>query len=130
MKDHSLFEINYKQLLQELQFSDQQFTDMCIMFGTDYNKNIYRIGCEKAYKLIEKYKNIETIENNGFNVTILNYKKTRELFTLNKLNYIQTFDFTWNEPNWEFLKEFLKFKNVNINILKILWMKKLTIENL
>ena len=49
------------------------------MCGTDYNKNIFRIGVEKSYKFISNYHNIENVP---LDVSILNHVKVRKLFTV------------------------------------------------
>lgn len=73
--------INYNKMLENLKISSDTFLDLCIMCGTDYNKNIYKIGPEKAYKYLQKYENIENIESNTkLDIKILNHKRGRELF--------------------------------------------------
>ena len=47
------------------------------MCGTDYNKNIFRVGPSKALKLIQTHKSIDKVE---MDVSILNHKRVRELF--------------------------------------------------
>jgi len=62
-------EYNLKNILNDLQLSQDQFIDMCILCGCDYlfdhveNKHIKigNIGPINAYKLIQTDKNIETI---------------------------------------------------------------------
>lgn len=48
-------------ILRNLRISYKSFIDLCIMGKCDYNTNIPNIALKKAYKLIKKYKNIETI---------------------------------------------------------------------
>jgi 5'-3' exonuclease len=57
------------------------------MCGTDYNTNIFKIGPDKSYKLLQQYGSIEGIAEANPNICIdvLNYEKTRSLFT-NKLD--------------------------------------------
>jgi hypothetical protein len=52
------------------------------MCGTDYNRNIPKIGPEKAYRLLQKYESLENIEIccKHLDISILNYKRVRELF--------------------------------------------------
>lgn len=77
----TVMEIRFDHILESIDFTLQQFKDLCILCGTDYNKNIYRIGHEKAFKLLKKYNTIEGItENTKHDTSILNYKRTRELF--------------------------------------------------
>lgn len=74
--------INYDQVLEQLNISKEQFLDLCIMFGCDYNKNIPKVGPETSFKYIKTYGSLDEIENKlRIDTTILNYKRTRELFT-------------------------------------------------
>lgn len=50
--------VDYKKILEELKLTCDSFLDFCIMCGTDYNKNIFKVGPEKAYSLILKYGSI------------------------------------------------------------------------
>ena len=74
-------EISFENLLKKLKLSNDQFIDLCIMCGCDYNKNIPKIGPITSYNLILQYKSIEGVETNTeLNTDILNYKRSRELF--------------------------------------------------
>jgi len=74
----TVIEVRVANILKALELTQEQFTDFCIMCGTDYNNNIYKVGPEKAYKLIKEYENIDDII--GYDTDILNYKRGRELF--------------------------------------------------
>lgn len=97
-------EVCIDELLQSINLTMEQFRDFCIMCGTDYNNNIYRIGVEKSYKLIQKHVDIETIEQNEtkLDTSILKYKLVREMFA------------TPNEPPPEIMEkgciDFCKFE--------------------
>lgn len=73
--------IKYQDILDGLNFTHSQWQDFCIMCGTDYNKNIFRIGPQKAYKLIQENNTIENIANIGLDISILNHLRGRELFS-------------------------------------------------
>lgn len=85
-----LFNVNFRQetveslelenILNNLDITYSQLKDWCIMCGTDYNKNIPMVGPKKAYDLIKKHGNLETIEIHGKNIDVLNYPITRNLF--------------------------------------------------
>jgi 5'-3' exonuclease len=83
----TMVEIDFEEILTQLKFTEQQFLDFCIMCGTDYNTNIFKIGPDKSYKLLQQYGSIEGIAEANPNICIdvLNYEKTRSLFT-NKLD--------------------------------------------
>jgi 5'-3' exonuclease len=81
-EEHTCIEIDYEYLLQELGLNREAFLDFCIMCGTDYNPTIPRIGCERAFKLIQEYGSIENIGlyNPTVAIDVLNYKRIREIF--------------------------------------------------
>jgi 5'-3' exonuclease len=91
-------QISKNKVLRTLNLSSESFRDFCIMCGTDYNKNIFRVGVEKAYKFILECK---TIENVPLDTSILNHKKVRSLFEvkfnhdLTELNYCKIPDKTF-----------------------------------
>ncbi len=78
--------IYIKEVLEELEMTQKEFLDFCIMCGTDYNNNIPQYGCAKVFKIINKYRTIDNfIEEEDKKVKpldykILNHKRSRELF--------------------------------------------------
>jgi 5'-3' exonuclease len=76
-------EISYDVLLKELDVNSMQFTDFCIMCGTDYNNNIPNIGCERSMRLIKKHRTIEEIGKiEKHDISILNQDRIREIFDI------------------------------------------------
>ncbi len=57
-------ELHYEKLMTVLGLSHAQFVDLCILMGCDYVPNIKGIGPKKAFELIKKHENIETILEN------------------------------------------------------------------
>jgi len=76
--NQTYIQIDKQKVLDTLNLTSESFRDFCIMCGTDYNKNIFRIGTETSYKLIVKHHRIENIP---LNTDILNHKRGREIFT-------------------------------------------------
>lgn len=112
----------YNDMLTKLKLTQKQFLDLCIMCGTDYNKNIAKVGCETSYKYILQYNDIETVgREKGLDLSILNYKKSRELFT-----EYQQYDFGLKEieyngfPDIEKVKEILSKEKEEPNYYEIL----------
>lgn len=72
-------------ILESCKLSFESFVDLCIMFGCDYNKNIPKIGFNKAYTLIMEYKNIDKLpENYGkikLDKTYLDHEWCRQWFS-------------------------------------------------
>tara|TARA_Y100000389_G_scaffold130734_1_gene128135 strand:+ start:3521 stop:4621 length:1101 start_codon:yes stop_codon:yes gene_type:complete len=70
------------EIREALDFSYEQLLDLCIMCGTDYNTNIFRVGAHKSYKKLQTHGNIEGIEaHDTVDTSILKYKNVRKLFT-------------------------------------------------
>lgn len=99
--------IYLKDILDELDFSHEQFLDFCIMCGTDYNDNIPNYSSNKVFDVISTYKSIEQFEQavktNVFKTKqpidcgILNYTRTREIFkTYGNLEEISLHPSYWN----------------------------------
>jgi len=113
--DGSCMRIKHSDVLEKMDMTKEEFLDFCIMCGTDYNKNIFKVGPIKAQKLIETYKSIEKIaQETSIDVTILNYKRTRQLF----LDYQRT-DINvpyCGCPNFNELQKFVAQKNLRIGV--------------
>lgn len=71
--------LQYDEVLQYMDMSEEQFLDFCVMCGNDYNMNIPQVGSSKSYKYLQTYGCIENIP--GVNTTILNYECSRRMFT-------------------------------------------------
>lgn len=113
--------IDHESILSELEIDKSQFLDICIMCGTDYNKNISKIGSKTAYKYILKYGDIDSFaEQTGTNVSILNHVRVREMFSSfeDEKNLIKSVPYC-GHPNMEKLVQFVDSKGLNINLEKI-----------
>lgn len=113
--DGTCVRIKYTDMLESLDLFSDEFLDLCIMCGTDYNKNIFRVGPEKAYKYIQKYSTIEEIkENTVLDTTILNHVRGRELFR--KYDQMDIKIPYCGSPDFQKLDEFLLNNNIQCNI--------------
>lgn len=74
--------ILHSDILDATGLTRDEFTDFCIMCGTDYNDNIPGIGPAKAYSLIKKYRTLEEISKTTVDTSVLFFKDARRLFTL------------------------------------------------
>jgi 5'-3' exonuclease len=109
-------EIKYNDVIKELDISSPQFLDLCIMCGCDYNKNIFRIGPEKAYKLLKEHGNIDDLHNKGVlkDISVLKHNRSRELFrNYQKSNVSIPY---CGQPDFKKLQEFVFKHNVSINL--------------
>jgi flap endonuclease-1 len=102
--------INYETILEEAGLSREQFVDFCILCGCDYCDTIKGIGPQKAYQLIQKHGNIESVVQN------LDLKKypvpddwdfqsARKLFFEHEVDTNVTFQ--WKKPDKEGMIQFL-----------------------
>ena len=113
--ENTCIEIKVKDILESLEITYETFRDLCIMCGTDYNKNIPRVGPETSFKLLKNYETIDGIsENTVHDVTILNHVRSRELFTAN--SEMKTEVPFCKKPDWENLNRFLFENNCHVNI--------------
>ena len=104
-------EIKNSEIKSVLNFTQEQLLDLCIMCGTDYNPNIFRVGAHTAYKKITAFKSIDGLKNNTtLDIGILNHERVRELFTKFE-NYSAKSIPYCGTPDYEKLLEFiLKYK--------------------
>jgi 5'-3' exonuclease len=113
-KESTCFRINYEKLLKYTEFTKEQFTDFCIMCGSDYNENIPKIGPSKAYKLLKENSTIDNLENKGYDISVLNHKRVRNLFldyekSQVKIPYCGI-------PNFTDVQIFITKKNLAVNV--------------
>tara|TARA_B100000900_G_C20563664_1_gene710047 strand:+ start:454 stop:1509 length:1056 start_codon:yes stop_codon:yes gene_type:complete len=109
-------ELDLEDLLENLELSYEQFRDLCIMCGTDYNKNIPKIGPQKSYQLIKSIGNLDKIDEQTIHDTrILNYHRVRQLFTFPENYFTNTITFC-KPPNFNKVQEFLFVNNCKVHI--------------
>jgi 5'-3' exonuclease len=108
--------INYDEMLEELEISSDTFLDVCIMCGTDYNKNIRGVGPEGAYKLLKLHETIEGVGlNTSHDTTVLKYERGRELFREYSKDEMTSVPFC-GTPDYKRLKDFAFKHNMRIDI--------------
>lgn len=78
-------EFYYDKILAGLDFTREQFIDLCILLGCDYCESIRGIGPKRAIELVAQFKCIEKILDNIDTKKYLvpedwNYAKARQLF--------------------------------------------------
>lgn len=128
-KLNTCLRIDYKKLLTEMNFTESQFLDFCIMCGTDYNLNIPRIGPAKAYSLITEHKSIEDVKTNtNYDTSILKHERVRELFRNYEksecvINYCGI-------PDFNALEQLILSKRIRINVddLRKSFIRQIVIE--
>lgn len=123
--------IEYNDILERLKLTTDEFLDICIMLGCDYNSRIPKIGPEAIYKLIKQHRNIDEIARNNPKIDVSNLKhiRVREMFkdytrAEIKDNYIPY----CGTPDMELLKEFLIRNNIDVDLNK--FQKAITLKNI
>jgi len=110
---------NSKKIQKKLKLSNQQFTDFCILMGTDYNKPLgMDFTADIIYELIYKHKSIENILE--YFKTLEQYKKIHDnliLYPDNKEDIIKKFKTltqqSIEQENIEELINYLKEKTMD-----------------
>ena len=101
-------------ILYDLELNYDEFVDLCILLGNDYNYRPRGFNPDKILKLILKYRNIENIlkkkEILNWNC---NYEKIRKIIKLNSININKINNKNMN-ISIDKIKDFLK-KNSNID---------------
>lgn len=111
--------INQDALLSSLNLNKEQFLDLCIMCGTDYNDNIFRVGSKTAYKHIINHENIEGISSKtDLDISVLKHVRVRQLFTEFEEYDIDSVPYC-GCPNFEELERFIITKKIQVNIEKL-----------
>ena len=111
--------VSHEDILLHLELTKDQFLDLCIMCGTDYNPNIPRVGPHTAYKHLIEHNSIENIgTNTKLNISVLNHVRSRQLFT-----EFQSIEFEnvkyCGQPDFDKLTKFINDNNININLDKL-----------
>ena len=86
------------------------------MCGTDYNKNIPKVGPMTSYSLISKHKSIEEIEKNTkLDISILKHIRSRELFSFSEKYFTKKIRYC-GKANVNNINQFLLTHNCKINM--------------
>ena len=80
IKNNIINEINLKDILYYFKMTYPQFVDFCILCGCDYANTINYVGGITAYNLIQKHKDLESIENNTKYTIPFDIPKIRSIF--------------------------------------------------
>ncbi|KAF0458328.1 Flap endonuclease 1 [Gigaspora margarita] len=105
-------EIHLNKVLEGLQFSMDQFIDLCILLGCDYCESIKGIGPHRAVELIKKYKTLEGIVNNLDTKKYpipedWRYNEARELFRNPEILDPNDIEIKWKDPDVDGVVEYL-----------------------
>ncbi|XP_039251996.2 flap endonuclease 1-like [Styela clava] len=105
-------EFTLEKVLQEMEITQEQFIDLCILLGCDYCGSIRGIGPKRAYDLIKQHKTIEDILGNidKKKYTVPEdwaFAQARSLFIEPDVSPCDDIELKWKEPDEEKLIEFM-----------------------
>ncbi|KAK0051534.1 flap endonuclease 1 [Biomphalaria pfeifferi] len=112
-------EYQLSKILEDLNFNQDEFIDLCILLGCDYCDSIRGIGPKRAIELIKQHRNIEEIIKHldKKKYTVPDdwlFKEARKLFQEPEVTDPEKLELKWTDPDEEGLVEFMvKQKNFN-----------------
>lgn len=122
LKAEGVTEVEYRRVLHELDLSQEQFTDLCILMKCDYTGTIKGIGPKTAYKLVKEHGSIEGIleyiQNNDTRYTAppqaeFDFAKARKMFNEAEVTPASEINIVFRRPNVAALTKFLKARSFN-----------------
>jgi flap endonuclease-1 len=128
LRERTVQYVEHLELCGEIDFTPNQLTDLAILLGNDYNSNIPGVGPVGAVTLLREHGNIEAIlEATGKDGTNLNYIKSRELFSVPDLDYVQQeldilgikLPFVIGNIDRQKLPFFMEMKNIKVELDKV-----------
>jgi len=103
-------------ILNKLELSMDEFVDLCILLGCDFNKRIAGWGPVNAFKLIKEHRSIEKIEEvTGKDISCLNYKGCLANFSrVDSNTLIVKGKYNLEEPDLFNIRDILEANGVSI----------------
>jgi len=112
-------EFHLKTILETMEYTMDEFIDLCILLGCDYCDTIRGVGAKRAKDLMDKHRSIEKIlENLDTKKYVVPeewpFEQARRLFKTPDVTDPETLDLKWNQPDEEGLVKFMcEEKNFN-----------------
>jgi len=105
-------EYHLNQILSDLELSQEEFIDLCILLGCDYCDSIKGIGPKKAINLIRQHKNIDEVikhlDKSKYQIPEdWQYEKSRQLFITPDVTPAEKVELKWSDPDEEGLVKFM-----------------------
>ena len=134
MSDEKIYAIHLPSILEALEYTMDEFRDLCILLSCDYNfrvkgypptdsekerKKPVSIGMKHALSFIDEYRRLEDIEPYIEDITPLVYPRCRELFTpsLNEETFRLIQEKPYNsQPDLDRIHKFLKEHRLTVNV--------------
>jgi len=118
-KKFNIHEYNLKEALEEMDYTMDQFLELCILMGCDYTESIRGIGPKKAFTYLKKYGSIENflpelekIKDGKGNIKFtipkdFLYKEAAELFKKPDVIPAEKCKLEWTEPKKDLLIKYM-----------------------
>lgn len=110
-KKKNIEEYNLPEILQNLQMTQEQFIDLCILLGCDYTSKIKGLGVKKAIKMMQKYGTIEGILPNINPKDRIppdfHYQEARKLFLEPDVVDVTSLNLEWKKVDEDKVLQFL-----------------------
>ena len=105
-------EFHFKKIIYSLEFTHEQFIDLCILMGCDYCDTIKGIGPKRAIDLIKEHKSIdriiEKLDKDKYPLPEnWLFKEARELFLKPDVTDGATLELNWNPPDEEGIVKYM-----------------------
>lgn len=105
-------EFHLDRVLREMNLTQDEFIDLCILLGCDYCDSIRGIGPKRAFDLIKQYRNIDEIlkhlDTKKYHVPEnWPYQQARELFKAPDVMDDDTIELKWTEPDEKALVQYM-----------------------
>eukprot|EP00842_Homolaphlyctis_polyrhiza_P004933 jgi/Hompol1/5440/HPOL_001934-RA len=118
-KKTPIAEFHTSKVLEEMELTNDEFIDLCILLGCDYCDSIKGIGPHRAVQLIKEHRNLENIlsalaKKKHTLPENWPYQEARELFRNPDVLDPESVDLVWEQPDEEGIVNFLvKEKSFN-----------------
>ncbi|GAB6025751.1 Elongation of fatty acids protein 2 [Chamberlinius hualienensis] len=105
-------EFHHERVLSEMNFTEDQFIDLCILLGCDYCDSIRGIGPKRAVELLRQHKDLEgilkSVDKSKYTVPEnWPYEEVRRLFKQPEVMNPDNVELKWSDPNEEELIKYL-----------------------
>lgn len=122
----TLIEFNLSQIKERLELDQEQFVDMCIMFGCDYLRHPIRIDCDDAHSLIKMHGSLLDAlcsnEHEMFNMRNRNVQVIGDNYYQVKDIYMKSSDREYVPDNLRDIKMHrINFENLTIFLKRLKW---------
>lgn len=123
-KRGELNRIDYRKIREQMGLTHEQFIELCILLGTDYNTNLEGMGPKRSFEALKKHGSIETIlekEERAPDNEIFAYTTIREYYLNPLVKPMTQNDVKIIAPKLDMLQSLLidKYNYTRVNVQRI-----------